>query len=407
MLNLEQVQGNIRKSFARKHGVYLFVNFAGNTSTVRPRLKQILDDYIVSDAEQARITEQWNLDRSQLSDGVGMFGISYAGYVRLGLSAIAPPPPGGSLRPFQQGLRNVEYIWNPEVDGWEQIYRDNEFHAYLLLADDDFDRLTQTAATAATRLNTIGAVVHRESGKRLFPPDSGHEIEHYGFREGIAKTRDPESVFTPDPAGNGMGTYAAFLKFEQNVKAFIDRARQIALQAGVDAASVQARAVGRRQSGEPLAPVQNGDIDDFTFVGVSNVQCPQHAHIRVMNERAPTVPEKILLRRGMGYGPPRTDMQNPDTPPPTAGSGMLFLSFQQDLFHLIGLMGRAQNRLDPMLTRSSRWPTDLPRPCGSHLPPGQTWTFAGGQVCSPIADITTLKGGEYFYSPGMGFIEAL
>jgi hypothetical protein len=86
---------------------------------------------------------------------------------------------------------------------------------------------------------------------------------------------------------------------------------------------------------------------------------------------------------------------------------MLFLSFQENLFHLIGLMGRAQKRLDPMLTRSSRWPADLPKPCGSHLPPGQTWNFAGGQVCSPMADITTLKGGEYFYSPGMGFIEAL
>jgi deferrochelatase/peroxidase EfeB len=350
---------------------------------------------------------------------MGMFGLSATGYDRLGLAGATPADIHLGTAAFQRGMRRGgrgagdPYFWDPDIASWEDNYREG-LDAFLLLAHDDDIRLADFAGRARAELSNIGIIVAEEHGRRLRPSANGAwDIEHYGFREGVAKVRHHDRVLTLERSTgksqdgkNGQGCFAAFLKLEQNVLRFIRASQELAGRVNrengwrIGSQGVRELAVGRRVDGEPLAPKRNNDKDDFTFQGVSPDVCPYHAHIRVMNPRNGNEPP-AFLRRGLAYGPERTDLNEPVTRqlPPSAGSGLLFLSFQQSLLDFLDLMIRAQKALDPMLARSSQ--------AAGNRGQEQSWIIGGREVRYPMSNLTTIRGGEYFYIPSMQFIDRL
>ena len=64
---------------------------------------------------------------------------------------------------------------------------------------------------------------------------------------------------------------------------------------------------------------------------------------------------------------------------------------------------------DPILARSAHWTLDDTSPVRAidRGRPAQNWNLGGQEIPYPIADLTTLRGGEYFYMPSLNFIRAL
>jgi len=60
---------------------------------------------------------------------------------------------------------------------------------------------------------------------------------------------------------------------------------------------------------------------------------------------------------------------------------------------------------DPVATLVSGGPP--PIGCVRDAQPGQTWTIQGSEICFPFANLTTLRGGEFFYIPSMRLIRKL
>lgn len=163
--------------------------------------------------------------------------------------------------------------------------------------------------------------------------------------------------------------------------------------------------IGRHENGEPLARLNSEDLDDFDFRGDPQAsRCPVQAHIRVMNPRdgRPAVP---VVRRGMSYGPPFSNAASAEVP-----RGLLFLGLHRGLLDFLKLMARATNLRDPILSDSEAWDCSDTSDDGTHCPHGfraQKWNIAGKEVCYAFADVSTLRGGEFFYIPSMNFIRQL
>jgi Dyp-type peroxidase family len=406
----EEIQGNIVNAFARRHAAYLFIRFHDDDPLrVRADLKQLLTAFVTSKARQDDLFARYKAGgRELIVDGAGMFGLSASGYARLRLPRSLPPDPSGDPRPFYEGMKHwQDYVWNIRKSSWEEPYLSNDVDAFLLLADDDRNRLDDSVREAKAKLDSIGRIVAEENGHRLMR--ERREYEHYGFLEGISTAADPGRVLVPESAlagdGSGYGCFASFLKLEQNVCRFHKESRELAERARengseVTAREIRERCIGRNHSGAPLLPQPPGDPEKFTFDRVAPEVCPYHAHVRAMRP-APDEPRGAFLRRGISYGAKRPDIDAAElsADAPETGSGLLFLSLQNTLWTFIALMGRAQRRVDPTLARVD----DL------HGRRGQEWSFHGldNPVVYPMTDFTTVRGGEYFFIPSMKFIRNL
>src|SRR5262249_49840406 len=175
-----------------------------------------------SASKQEGITEDWIANPEKEFDPVGMFALSATGYQRLGLKASAPADPALGAKEFCTGLKKQPYGWTLEQNRWERKYRD-PIDAFLPLANDDVQRLSDSVAQVTADLKGIATVVAQECGYRLKSPIDGSDIEHFGFRDGISKVPCPCDVLTPEqPSGSRptYGCFATFLKIEQNVAEF-------------------------------------------------------------------------------------------------------------------------------------------------------------------------------------------
>ena len=436
-VQLPDIQGNVLKAYRRHHAFYLFVRFDAKTVRGNPALRSLFGKHVSSAARQNAMSAEWRrLTEGQqafpatdgsgpFSDPAGMFALTASGYRHFGIAGGVPISDELGDDIWKFGMRPDEdavppYYWRSSPEQWEKNYKE-EIHGLFLLADDSLERLLETRRAFKRELSTIGVVVAEERGARLLSGPRGAEgdIEHFGFKDGMSKVASPSAVFTPeDPWGNGaagkqtFGCFATFLKIEQNVLAF--EQESAALGAAVCAKGItiskqqaQELAVGRTKDGSliyPLVdrlngrPIKSPGAVPFAVKGASApIECPHHAHIRVMNGQD-HAHQIALVRRGMVYG---TDLYNEWTQdgirqlPPSAGAGLLFLSFQRSLRDFTALISRAYKRGDPILTHKH------------YVPDGQTWDFAGKKIAHTMAGMTTIRGGEYFYVPSMPFLEYL
>ena len=160
------------------------------------------------------------------------------------------------------------------------------------------------------------------------------------------------------------GSFLAFRKMEQDVKAFHNDVARWAkqLEGGKKPGKyfndwveyVKAKLCGRTSDGRPAreaspgdtnwnAPLKDEDLNNFDFSkDEKGLACPFGAHIRRMNPRADksVVPfrRRLLIRRGMPYGPP-FDPNEPDSKQASERGllGLFFCASLEDQFeHLLG-----------------------------------------------------------------------
>jgi hypothetical protein len=292
-------------------------------------------------------------------------------------------------------MKNLRY-WNPRLEHWEPEYLTRTMDGFAFLADDNPERLEATAAALKAGLSEIARIVCEESVKSLRDANA-NEYEHFGFRDDVTKGIDPKRVLLQeswmdhgDP--RPFGCFAVVLKIQQHAERFAALSQDLAAAAATAGASISAgevgeRLIGRRRTGEPLASHVT-DNETFSFAGADGSRCPYQAHVRVMNPRDGS-PEPVIIRRGMAYD-----------------RGLMFVSLHRTLMDFTNLMFRAERARDPILSSAADWKPDFipPNGCVVGRQSGQKWQFGETTVCFPMADLTTIRGGEYFYIPSLQFL---
>lgn len=237
--------------------------------------------------------------------------------------------------------------------------------------------------------------------------------------------RDEDLLESPGAPGKPLhrnGTYLVVRKLEQDVAAFWTYLRD---QAGGDAAEAErlaAKVVGRWPNGTPLATSPDGPdpaidttedrierlrmLNDFRYrddpVGL---RCPIGAHVRRVNPRDHFGDGRLtrrhrIIRRGMPYGPPPADKYVDDG----RERGLLFVSFQASILRQFEfIQARWCNDGDAFgLARDK----DLLLSCGD---PRGKMTVNGHppQFLHPSPEVVRMRGGGYFYAPGLGGLKLL
>jgi Dyp-type peroxidase family len=295
--------------------------------------------------------------------------------------------------------------------------------AILLLACDDLETLNKELKQALREISRIGHLLGVERGITIRSED-GDALEHFGFRDGMSQPQffdysagDPDRA-TPDIvleedrlAGepDAYGSYLVYRKLEQNVKAFRVAEESLADTLQLEGSAREragAMMVGRYRDGSPVTTHQcpanmPGNTFDYEQ-DTSGAKCPLHAHIRKVRPRRGEQPR--MVRRGVPYGDyhPLSSKEFPEK-----DCGLLFLSFQKNIFRQFGFVQRAWANMvdfpetltgqDPLIAQNfrgvpQRWPKVWDKPAVENI-------SLGGYV--------TLKGGEFLFAPSLSFFARL
>jgi Dyp-type peroxidase family len=432
-IDLSGLQANILKGHSRRSGIYLFLRFLDRGKALRA-LAEIRKDYITSAARQQADSDEFKKKKASKGGAttspnlLGTFGLSWSGYQFLGLGDYGPRMDDArDLRWFQSGLKafpeNLAYRlhWNPDVEHWDAAYRDNDTHAVMILAHDDPKSLADAARSLKQKLGDAAQVIAEEHGSRDIVEKQKESMDHFGFRDGITNSPDPSTALVPEAklpgeSREGLGSFLAVLKFEQNPYKFQRAAEELAEKinqtCGLDVSPEDAAtlAIGRRQDGTPLVhdPVtgstggKSRGLTDFDYSGdEQGLRCPHQAHIRKMNRRTKEGEWSAnIVRRGLAYGRQREDLNGDfDQTAPSGGVGLLFTSYQDNLLRVITLLHKANDpeQLDATIGRTN---------ADSQAKP-QTWLTGGCQLQHLMADFVTLRGGGYFFAPSMTLLEKI
>ncbi len=467
---LDEIQGNIIKAHGRNHSVHLFLQFTGDPDLVKQGISKFTHKYITSALAQAEDGKRYRQNQTVPSKIFGNLFFTAAGYQYLGYD----PTEISNDPSFLKGMKHpdINDQLGDDVQQWEAGFQ-QEIHALVLLAGDkrvgprteeakQLERkdqtklckqpflLAQQVETIKQDLDIIAKVVHEDIGYVLRSSETGEEIEHFGFRDGVSQPLflkrdidrereesdfsqwDPRAplslVLSKDPLGEKEESYGSFLvyrKLEQNVKGWKKDVEALAekLKGSEKAEPTLAGAytMGRFQDGTPvvLENQPNSQIsheNNFNYSQDPQGQkCPFQSHTRKVNPRGESKnldEEKMnrIVRRGINYGP--LPSEEPET-----DAGLLFLCFQANLETQFNLMQQhwcnQRDFLRPGLgtdavigvetktvdangnlvavTESYKWP--------------KKWGEAG-QTQADFSHWVTMKGGEYFFAPSMSFLKS-
>jgi Dyp-type peroxidase family len=225
-------------------------------------------------------------------------------------------------------------------------------------------------------------------------------------------------VLVKDPftaAGdNNYGSFLVFRKLEQDVDGFNKRVSELASNLDLNGNQsgkitkedyAGALVIGRFKDGTPLvkSDIKLGEspaFNDFKYEQVDRPahKCPFHAHIRKANPRGQglLVGQSYITRRGIPYG-------TRDAP---GKKGLLFMCFQSNL-------KRQFNFIQKAWANAPGFPPFRGKPgidplIGQGHQGGQSWPKQFGdeqEIEFNFSGFVTMKGGEYFFAPGIGFLK--
>ncbi len=470
---LDEIQGNILKSHGRNHTVHLFLRFICDQVTAKQWISKFAHKYVTSALAQAEEAKLYRQNKDVPGKIFANFFLTYAGYRYLGYENDQLPE-GTS---FQKGMKHpdIQEELGDDVNQWEQGFK-NDIHALVLLASDKIvgsrtkeakllerkDKtllrkqpalLKQKVEKIKQQLNGIAEIVHEDIGYVLRSSQTGAEVEHFGFRDGISQPLffkrdidqerehsnfsqwDPRAplslVLCKDPLGKKEESYGSFLvyrKLEQNVKAWEEDIQNLAEKlkgsGKADPELAGAYTMGRFQDGTPVVlkntpSHQEPEENNFNYTDdLQGFKCPFQSHARKVNPRGDIekliTPEVTLkkekmnriVRRGINYGHLPSEKPEKD-------AGLLFMCFQANLENQFNLM---QNKWakDPNFVKA-KIGTDVVIGVekrdeqGKDVKETYKWPTKWGESEQTEVDFihwVTMKGGEYFFAPSMSFLKS-
>ncbi len=438
---LTDLQGNILRGHGRDYSTHLLLAFKPDQlAATRAWISRFATDYVPT----ARVQHERAVAyRAQAGTPPGPrpglfanFCLSGRGYRALGFGPFEMPDDRQSRFPFGMKQRQ-DHLSDPPVAQWEKPFQE-EMHALAILASDDRAELERAVAQVQSDLAAGATVLLRQDGER-WRNDAGMDIEAFGFVDGIsqplfykhqierARQRgidqwDPSAplnlVLFQDPRRVHEDSYGSFLvyrKLEQDVNRFNREIDALAAKLGVSPELAAAYAMGRFRDATPVLDQTTPGCphNNFNFdTDPEGHKCPFHSHIRKSNPRGdtsrhgPTTPEqernRRIVRRGIPYGNRHAIG--------TESVGLLFLCFQADLAHQFEFQQHAWSNsesfvkvgtgIDPITGQSQNTlsPQNWPNKWGDQT---------AGTTPFMLANFVTLKGGEYFCAPSVGFLKQL
>jgi Dyp-type peroxidase family len=352
-------------------------------------------------------------------------------------------------RPFRR--RHDDAVTAGEEDcGDGGVIPEKEIHVLVALYAEDGERLRIHSQDVRQRMATGGVDVLRcHHGARL-PGDR----EHFGFVDGVSQP-EVEGISRPrrgqgrrrrtarnrpiatgefllgHPNEDGLlpdapapsflaqdGTYLVYRKIEQHVEAFQQFLDDEAAAGGRDRGWLAAKVLGRSlhegvpldKDAEPdeglLRPHPDAASDDFDYEGdPAGLRCPLGAHIRRANPRAglpagdDLVRRHRLLRRGIPYVKTRPAAAGEDVE-----RGLLFLALMGDIEGQFEFVQRE------WLNDGNIFKLGVDRDVIAGTCAGDGRIVIQGDppcVIASVPRLTTVRGGEYFFLPGMDALRGL
>ncbi|MEP6813707.1 MAG: Dyp-type peroxidase [Actinomycetota bacterium] len=440
-LDLARIQGFVVRGYRLPLAAYLFLRIDDPDGAAK---------WISAVAEEVVTAAPW----SEKPD----VGLNVA-FTFAGLRALVLPDACLSAFPeeFRQGMAARADLLGDSGESapanWEGAFGTDDVHVLVMISAADPDTLAAHDARvrAAVEQTRALTVVGDARGAALA---SG--TEHFGYADGFSQPSiegsgasdlpgqgaptkdgrwrpiragefvlgylDEEGVLptAPPPAElSANGTYLVYRKLRQDVAAFRSRLSASAALYHGGEELLAAKLVGRWRDGTPLdaspaapdaalaADEQRNNAFDYRD-DAAGLRCPVGAHVRRMNPRSSLpfegklVNRHRLIRRGITYGDPLP----PDADDAGADRGVIFMCLQASIarqFEFVQsqwvnggngfALGDDQDPLCGAQDGSSS---------GKMTIPGAPPFFHG-----PLSRIVTVKGGEYFFVPGINGLHFL
>lgn len=429
----EDLQGNILAPHARNYAAQIFIKFKDSQKAKNLIRKKIVPKIIT--AKQQKLNSQaFKANKNLRYKRFLNFSLSKAGYDFLGIE-FAKTPLDNS---FKQGQKKMSPgLKDPATNEWQKEYQ-TDWHSLLIIANASSKRLVNQIKNIREILtNESVENIYVEMGTGITNSDNNH-IEHFGYVDGISQPHmltdkiDAGKVSTNkwnprgtldlalvnDPGGkdeNSFGSYFIFRKLEQNVKAFKEAEKQLADKLDVSIEYAGAQMVGRYRNGVPLVPetppkpIQTKKFNDFNFESENSspAKCPFGSHVRTTNPRSDKkISSPQFPRRGITYGKNLTNSsKNPEK-----DVGLLFMAHNRNIASQFEFMQkswanntsfpRQGSGIDPIIGQGNR---------SSEQTYFKKWgdETSKTEVRPSLGHFVTMKGGEYFFTPSVSFLNSL
>jgi Dyp-type peroxidase family len=441
-LDVANIQGFVLRGYRLPWAAYLFLRVE-DAARARALLAEVIPQVLTAARWETKPESGLNL------------AVSFAGLERLGV-------PGGSLEAFPGEFRSgmaaradrLGDVGTSAPDQWEEPFASGAAHVLVMISAQDEPALR-------AHLRSLRDAIERHGGVTVSGEQVGAALEggreHFGFADGFAQPAiegsdapqlpgqgapgkdgrwrpiragefvlgypDEEGALPAAPPPDELsrnGSYLVYRKLHQDVAGF---RRQLAagaeVYAGGDAELLAAKIVGRWRDGTPVdrspARPDPGMVADpernnaFDYAGdTAGLRCPVGAHVRRANPRlgvpfeGKLVNRHRLVRRGIPYGDPLPDGAADDG----ADRGVVFMCLQASLarqFEFVqsqwmndGNVFRLGDDQDVLLgTHDGSGPRKM-------TIPGSPPLFFG-----PLSRVVTVRGGEYYFTPGMNGLRHL
>ena len=454
------VQGNILKGHGREHTANIFITcYKGERKSVKHWIKSLLREGVITSAKK-QLEETAHFKATGIGGGTfGTLLFSAKGYEYLGIHTA-----GKFSDSFLNGMKQAD-LNDPELDEWEYGFR-GDIHFMLLIADDNKEKVFALTEIYKTQIERFGSVMTVEYGNALRNSDNAG-IEHFGYVDGTSQplffedelerykkennverdgliydpSADKSLILVDDPlteTKDAMGSYFVFRKLAQKVRDFKANEKQLAEDLGLsektgDDERAGAMIVGRFENGTPVEMKGSEEKDaaekiwlrnNFDYQTTGNSKCPFHGHIRKANPRSghpfgglEESLKHVMARRGVTFGV-RTDGPNDGEieNKPENGLGLLFMSYQASLaeqfefiqknwvneanFPFDGSGGTKVSGIDPVIGQDGAKSISTGEFAKEY---GKIDTLQSGS----FGKFVTMKGGEYFFSPSIPFLNSL
>ncbi len=446
-LDLPRIQGFVVRGYTLPFARYLFLKIGehpGDADRTATWISQI--------TEQVQTAATWSV---KPESGVNL-AFSYAGLRKLKLPDACM---AGFPEDFRQGMAaRADLLGDVGASApskWEGGLGTPDIHIFVMIS-------AKHPAALEAHDKRLREMINRSGGLRVVYEDVGGILpttrEHFGYADGFAQPSiegsgvaslpgqgavtkdgwrpiragefilgypDEEGVMPAAPPSAELacnGSYLVYRKLYQDVAKFRKRLTESAKLYPGGEELLAAKIVGRWRDGTPLE--LSPDAPDPAIVGdemrnnsaryaddPKGLRCPIGAHTRRVNPRdslpfdGQLVNRHRLIRRGLPYGPPLPPGATDDG----QDRGVIFITLQASIarqFEFVqsqwlgagntfGLGDDQDVMLGPQNQEDPKAPKKM-------TIPGQPPFLLG-----PLERVVTVKGGEYFFVPGINGLQFL